>query len=66
MNIFLGILAILGCIDLIVFIINARGRASDFTSWMCYIFGIIPVPMFVGFIVKLVDIGVVVLFLSML
>lgn len=66
MTTLLGILAFLGCLDLIIFIINGRGRASDFTSWLCYLCGIIPVPMFIGFIVKMADVGLIILFINSL
>lgn len=66
MSTLLGILAFLGCLDLIIFIVHARGRASDFTSWMCWLFGKIEVPMFIGFILKLVDVGLIILFINSL
>ena len=52
--------------DFIILIVHARGQVLDFTSWMCWLFGKIEVPMFIGFILKLVDVGLIIIFINSL
>ena len=63
-----GIIAFVCFLDLLFFIKTIRGGSgSDITEWLCYpFFGLIPLNMFVAIIVRLLEAGMVFLFIGSL
>lgn len=63
-----GIIALVCLLDLLFFIKTIRGGSgANITEWLCYpLFGLIPLKMSVAIIVRLLEAGMVFLFIGSL